>query len=179
MSNVKFIGCLHLGHANLVRDVRGFDDINKYHDYLIKQWNSVVHKKDLVYILGDITMETPEHYYLLDQLQGRKKVILGNHDMGKDIPELLKHVETVAGMLHYKGYWITHAPVHPQELTFTRGNIHAHVHTQPVKYSEVYVDYWDCKKTIKSREGLLYHNVDAQVLDYKPLTINEITNAKK
>jgi len=178
MSNVKFIGCLHLGHSSLVKDLRGFDDINEYHEYLIKQYNSVVNKKDLVYILGDITMETSEHYYLLDRLNGRKKVILGNHDMGKHIPELLNYVETVAGMLHYKGFWITHAPLHPQELTFTKGNIHAHVHTQPVQYSEVNVDYWDCKKTIKSKDGLLYHNVDAEALDYKPKTIKELLDGK-
>lgn len=174
MGNVRFIGCLHLGHDNLVKNLRGFKDSWEHDDYLIKQWNSVVHKKDLVYILGDITMETPEHYYKLDLLNGRKKVILGNHDMGKDIPELLKYVETVEGMVHYKSFWLTHCPVHPQELTFVKGNIHAHIHNMTIPYTEVEVNYWDKKDTIKSESGLGYYNVDAGLIDFKPKTIEEL-----
>lgn len=176
MGNVRFIGCLHLGHENLIKDLRGFKSSQEHDDYLIKQWNSVVNKKDLVYILGDITMETAEHYYKLDLLNGRKKVILGNHDRSKDIPELLKYVETVEGMIHYKGFWITHAPVHPQELTFVKGNIHAHIHNMEIPYTEVNVNYWDKKETIKSKSNLLYHNVDAHLIDYKPITIEELIN---
>lgn len=176
MSNVRFIGCLHFGHDNLVRDLRGFKNSWEHDDFLIKQWNSVVNKKDLTYILGDITMETSEHYYKLDLLNGRKKVILGNHDRGQDIPELLKYVETVEGMLHYKGYWVTHAPIHPQELTFVKGNIHAHIHNMTIPYTEVDVDYWDKKGTIKSKSGLLYHNVDAGVINYTPKLLTELVN---
>lgn len=173
--SVKFIGCLHLGHEWMAKH-RGFENVDEYHKHLIKSWNSVVHKKDLIYILGDITMETSEHYYLLDQLKGVKRVVLGNHDRPQDVKELLNYVESVAGMIHYKGFWLTHCPVHPQELSFVRGNIHAHVHEQQVVYSEVKVDYWDKKDIIKSSSELLYYNVDAKLIDYKPKTIEELLN---
>lgn len=176
MCDVRFIGCLHLGHKNLVKDLRGFNDIDKYHEHFINQWNSVVKKKDLVYILGDITMETSEFYPILDKLKGRKKVVLGNHDMGKDIPELLKYVEEVSGMIHYKGYWLTHAPLHPQELTFVKGNIHAHIHEMTIPEVEVTVNYWDKQATFKSSSGDKYFNVDAEKLNYKPVTLKELVN---
>jgi calcineurin-like phosphoesterase family protein len=176
MSQVKFIGCLHLGHEGLIKNLRGFNSAEEHDDNLIKQWNKVVTKRDLVYILGDITMETSEHYYKLDLLNGRKKVILGNHDMGKDIPELLKYVETVEGMVYYKEYWITHCPIHPQELTFVKGNIHAHIHEMTIPEVEVSVDYWDKKATFKSSSNDKYYNVDAHLINYQPKTIEEIVN---
>lgn len=178
MSVVRFIGCLHLGHESMAVHYRGFTDSYHHDEKLIHDWNLTVHKKDLVYILGDITMETPEHYYKLDRLNGRKKVILGNHDRAKDVPELLKYVESVAGMEHYKGFWLTHCPVHPQELNFVKGNIHAHVHNQGVVYSEVKVDYWGKKDIIKSSSDLLYYNVDAQLINFRPKSIEELLNER-
>ncbi len=178
MSVVRFIGCLHFGHLNLIKDLRGFKTAEEHDENLIKQWNSVVHKKDLTYILGDITMETSKHYHLLNRLNGRKKVVLGNHDMGKDIPELLKHVETVSGMIYYKGYWITHAPLHPQELTFVKGNIHAHIHEMKIPEVEISVDYWDKQTTFKSSSNDKYFNVDACRLNYKPKTIEQLLEYK-
>lgn len=172
-----FIGCLHLGHKWMAQH-RGFQDELEHDDYLISQWNSVVGKKDLVYILGDITMETPKHYYKLDLLKGRKKVILGNHDRGRDIPELLKYVETVEAMIHYKGFWITHCPIHPQELSFVRGNIHAHIHEMTIPELEVSVDYWDKKETFKSSSSDKYYNVDAKLLDFKPITLEQMLNER-
>lgn len=178
MSQVKFIGCLHLGHGWMAEH-RKFKSVDHYHEHLIKQWNSTVHKKDLVYILGDVTMEKSEFYPILDKLNGRKKVVLGNHDRGKDIPELLKYVETVEGMVHYKGYWLTHCPVHPQELTHVRGNIHAHVHEMKVPEVTLTSTYWDLKRTITSQSGDRYYNVDAENINYTPLTIEEILQTLK
>ena len=132
MSRVFLIGCLHLGHENMATLHRGWPSSEEHDEHLIKCWNSVVHKRDTVYILGDVTMETSKHYYKLAQLNGVKRVVLGNHDLGRDVPELLKYVDSVSGMIHYKGFWLSHAPLHPQELTFVKGNIHAHVHNQPV-----------------------------------------------
>lgn len=176
MGNVRFIGCLHLGHDNIAK-YRGFNSAKEHDSVLIENWNSVVHKKDIVYILGDVAYDTDKHYSLLDKLKGRKIVVLGNHDLPKHIPSLLKHVESVAGMIHYKKYWLTHAPVHPQELAFANGNIHAHIHhVKQIPYSEIPVNYWDKKSIIKSKSNLKYYNVDAFLINFKPKTIKELTN---
>jgi len=173
MSQVRFIGCLHFGHEWMAKH-RGFQDSYYHDEHLIDYWNRTVHKKDLTYILGDITMEKPDFYYKLTMLNGRKKVILGNHDKGKHIPELLKYVETVEGMEHYKGYWLTHCPVHPQELTFVHGNIHAHIHEMSIPESNIHVKYWDAERDIISASGKGYYNVDAKLIDFKPKTIEEL-----
>ena len=50
MSNVRFIGCLHLGHEWMAKH-RGFENSEKHDEHLIESWNSIVNKKDLTYIL--------------------------------------------------------------------------------------------------------------------------------
>ena len=172
MCQVRFIGCLHLGHKWMAQH-RGFTDEVHHDEHLIDQWNRTVHKKDLTYILGDVTMETSEHYYQLDRLAGRKIVVLGNHDMPKDTRKLLEYVETVAGMVYYKGFALSHCPIHPNEISFYRGNIHAHIHENLL--NEV---------IITSRYGeeqpgatlFKYHNVDALRIGFRPRTLDEILN---
>ena len=174
MGNVKFIGCVHLGHEWMAKH-RGFKDVDEYHEHLIKSWNSVVHKKDLVYILGDVTMETNEFYPILDSLNGRKKVILGNHDLGKHIPDLLKHVETVEGMVDYKGFVLTHCPIHPSALERNVGNIHAHIHDNNVEEVAAMTMYNNPGSHRRLTQHM-YFKVDAHYIDYKPKTIEELLN---
>jgi calcineurin-like phosphoesterase family protein len=173
MSTVRFIGCLHLGD-NWMAKHRGFTDQFEHDQYLIQKWNSVVHKRDLIYILGDITMEDPFPYHYLDQLKGRKIVVLGNHDDPKHTRELLKHVETVAGMIEYKEYCVTHCPIHPNEIGFYKGNIHAHIH-HINKLSEVEVpDHYQDKDSKITKTLHKYYCVDAKLIDFEPKTLEEL-----
>lgn len=173
MSNVRFIGCLHFGH-DAVAKWRGFNDSYYHDEYLIEQWNSVVHKKDLTYILGDVTMENCEHYYRLDQLNGRKIVVLGNHDKWQDIPELLKYVDGVTGAVDYKGCMLTHVPIHPNEVHFYRRNIHAHIHHNNRLEEIVCHDKYQDKDSIKKPTASKYLCVDAKLLDFKPQTLEDL-----
>lgn len=174
MSNVKFIGCLHLGHESLAK-FRGFKDSIEHDEYLIAQWNKHVSKKDLVYILGDVTMETDEFYYQLDRLKGRKKVVMGNHDLGKHSKKLLEYVEDVSGMVEWHGYILTHAPIHPMELGRFYGNIHAHIHHKnKLMEIEAPIMYHDEPKLQKTLDK--YHCVDAKLLDFIPM---DMSNLKK
>lgn len=173
MSAVRFIGCLHFGHTWMAKH-RGFSTSAEHDQHLIDSWNKVVNKRDVIYILGDISMEDPLYYHYLNELRGTKRVILGNHDLARDIPELLKYVDNVQGMLQYKGFWITHCPIHPQELNFVRGNIHAHVHEVKIPEIKIEVNYWDKKDSYISGDGKGYYNVDAYRINYTPVTIEEI-----
>lgn len=125
--SVFVISDLHLSHKNMAIK-RGFKDEIEHDNFIIEQWNKVVSKKDTVWILGDITMEKSTPYPLLNKLNGYKKVVLGNHDQPQHIPELLKYVNSVCGMLKYKGFILTHCPIHPNEIGRFRKNIHGHVH---------------------------------------------------
>lgn len=169
MSNVRFISDYHFSHE-FMASKRGFKDIWEMNDHIVKEHNKVVHKKDITYILGDITMHKPEYYFYLDQMNGRKKVILGNHDLPQHVPELLKYVEQVGSIVKYKGIFLTHVPIHPQELEYrVPYNIHGHVHENNVKLN-----------ITKGSRGSIgkydprYINVSCEMIDYKPKTLEEL-----
>lgn len=174
MSQVRFIGCLHLGHKWMAQH-RGFTDEFHHDEHLINTWNSVVSKRDLTYILGDITMENDQYYYQLDRLNGRKIVVLGNHDKWQHVHELLKHVDSVAGMVDYKGFCLTHSPIHPAEISFYRGNIHAHIHENKLEEVEYLSRYGDPGEVVEKTLHK-YYNVDAHKVGFKPKSIEELIN---
>lgn len=170
MSNVRFISDLHLGHEWMATH-RGFNTVEEHDNHIIQCWNSVVSKRDTVFLVGDITMESSEHYYKLDYLNGIKKVILGNHDKPQHIPELLKYVTSVAGMVKYKGIWLTHCPIHEREFEFrVSRNIHGHIHEH--KITKLTIHEWE--------NGFLeipderYINVSCEQIDYTPKTLKEL-----
>lgn len=174
MSSVRFIGCLHLGHKNIAQR-RGFNDEYYHDERLIEQWNSIVHKKDLTYILGDVTMENHLEYYQLDRLKGRKIVVLGNHDMHQHIKHLLNYVESVAGMVDYKDYCLTHAPIHPCEMGRYKGNIHAHIHHINKLVECKVPNYYQDLDSVEINTLDKYYCVDAKLIDFKPKTLLELT----
>ncbi len=170
MSIVRFIGDHHFGHESCAKR-RGFKDSFEMAEYIIKKHNSVVHKKDVTYLMGDITMHTDKWYFYLDQMNGIKKVILGNHDEAKHIPELLKYVKSVASMVRYKGVFLTHCPIHPQELEYrVSKNIHAHLH----EYSVVKETISNTRDTHKGTKDDRYIGVSCEQIDYIPKTLEEL-----
>ena len=132
MSIVRFIADLHLSHANMAKR-RGFSTVEEHDEHIIAKWNSVVNKRDVTYILGDVTMEKSSPYPLLDRLNGIKHVVLGNHDRRQDVKKLLEYVDSVAGMIQYKGVMLTHCPIHPMQLDYRFNyNIHGHIDDKQV-----------------------------------------------
>jgi len=171
MGNVRFISDLHLGHRNMAH-TRGFETADEMNEYIVKQWNSVVNKKDVTYLLGDVTMERKDGYEILNELNGRKYVVLGNHDRRQDVPALLEYVDCVAGMIDYKKYaLLTHAPVHPDELRYRfKVNIHGHVHENTIMTTE----WCRHRETDIIVPDPRYKNVSAEVIDYTPKTLLEL-----
>lgn len=125
---------------------RGFSSADEHDNHIISNWNKIITKKDVVWILGDITMEKGD-YAILDRLNGLKKVVLGNHDKPQHVESLLLHVNKVCGVFRYKNAWLTHIPVHPTELLNNEINIHGHVHRDvkisDKRYINVSIDYRD------------------------------------
>jgi calcineurin-like phosphoesterase family protein len=80
---VYFTSDLHLGHESVIRmQNRPFENAEEMNEALIKNYNSVVHKDDTVYILGDIAHRIGVTYAneLISRLNGKKYLIKGNHD---------------------------------------------------------------------------------------------------
>ena len=164
MSVVRFIADLHLSHTNMATR-RGFSLVEEHDEHIIEKWNSVVSKRDITYILGDVTMEKSAPYHLLDRLNGLKHVVMGNHDRRQDVKKLLEHVESVAGMVSYKGVILTHCPIHPMELDYRYSkNIHGHIHDKQVMKM---LDGWE---EIDER----YFCVSCERIDFTPKSLEEL-----
>ena len=169
MSTVRICADTHFGHVNMAIK-RGFNSVEEHDEHIIEQWNSVVHKRDMTYILGDITMEKKDSYPLLDRLNGRIIVVLGNHDKAQHIVELLNYVEAVSGMTKYKGIFLSHCPIHPREMEYrVPYNIHGHIHEHVVTMEGKTMD--GSPVTV---EDTRYICVSMEQIDYKPKTIGEL-----
>lgn len=72
---------LHLGHAFVSLETRGFDSVEDHNEAIIENWRSVVGEGDLVYLLGDAVMgKFAENVHLLGELTGDIWLLPGNHD---------------------------------------------------------------------------------------------------
>jgi len=159
MAEVYFISDLHLGHKNIMKfGQRDFDTIEAHDETIVELWNSVVKKRDLVWVLGDVAMEV-ESLKSLDKMKGRKRLIMGNHDTF-DMQVYLKYFEDVRSFeKRYHGLVMTHIPIHPQEMMYRNWvtNVHGHIH--------------DPNKDIKDPR---YFNVNVDVIGMTPIPLHQL-----
>lgn len=138
MSQVFFLGDLHLGHNNITkfREPYGFDTREEHDEAVLSGIERTCGKRDTLYLLGDVYFNHQSYDYaerLLDSV-GHLHLILGNHDFGNGnhqakMREFMEkeYIKTVRSLMKYKDVWLSHAPIHPAELRGKR-NIHGHGH---------------------------------------------------
>lgn len=83
MSKIFFTSDHHFGHDNIIKFCdRPFDNIEQMNEVLIKKWNERINPEDEVYYLGDFanTKDNDLIGNILDQLNGIKYLIVGNHE---------------------------------------------------------------------------------------------------
>lgn len=137
MSNIWFCSDLHFGHKAIERFRAPCGITSEEHNRAkIKyDWNSVVKKKDTVYVLGDAVFKD-EFIEDFAFMNGKKILIRGNHDI-LPTSRYLEFFDEVYGLLKYKEFWLSHSPIHPDEL---RGkiNLHGHVHFNTVQKKSIF-----------------------------------------
>jgi calcineurin-like phosphoesterase family protein len=79
---IRYIADMHFDSADIIAyDNRPFDSVEELNETLIANWNAVAGPEDLTWILGDFCAGGAERWAeLLGRLNGRKAMILGNHD---------------------------------------------------------------------------------------------------
>lgn len=176
MRDIYIISDTHIGHDNIIKYCnRPFENSYYMNQCIRDNWNSIVKPEDKVYHLGDVYMgknwtsgEKIEDF--LKSLHGHKRLILGNHDNGKD--QILQKVfEKISVWRMFREFdlLLTHVPVHPltvgtklnrkgQEIELV--NVHGHIHNN------------------KSPEGA-YINACVEWWDYKPVHIEELAKRAK
>lgn len=78
-----YIADTHFYHKNILQyENRPFNTVEEMNKHIIKCWNTKINNKDTVYILGDFAFaKTEKIEELLEQLNGNKILIKGNHDI--------------------------------------------------------------------------------------------------
>ena len=80
MSNVFYTADLHFNHP-FVAGTRGYDTAEEHDENLIREFNKRVHKKDHLWILGDLNHGSlTAGLAQASRLNGVKHLVLGNHD---------------------------------------------------------------------------------------------------
>jgi calcineurin-like phosphoesterase family protein len=141
------------------------------HDVIISNWNSVVNDDDIVYNLGDVTFAGfRDTKLIMDQLNGSKYLIRGNHDKGhtntwfKNVGfldvynELELEVNLTNVLLTHKpvsrvnltNVLLTHKPV--SRVNFI--NVHGHLHN-----------------SITTHDSRLFKCVSVECVNYTPVNI--------
>jgi len=139
------ISDLHLGHANILTfkrkdgtPLRNFESVEEMHEVLHDNWNSVVKPADKVYVLGDVAINK-KHLGFLHRLNGKKKLICGNHDIydNKTYSEFFYDIKAYRV---FDGCIFSHIPIHTDSLSRFKANIHGHLHDKQVMINSVEID---------------------------------------
>jgi calcineurin-like phosphoesterase family protein len=129
-AKVWIISDTHFGHALMVQ-TRGFNgDIDAHDKALIDAWVATVKPQDTVWHLGDVYFR--DGWKALASLTGDKRLVMGNHDASKTHEAILRCHFTLYGAAVLGQNILTHIPVHPNQLTRFRLNIHGHTHSRRV-----------------------------------------------
>lgn len=82
-AKVLFTSDTHFNHANIIDFCsRPFKNVNEMNETLITNWNHVVGVDDIVFHLGDFCLGgSAEWTNVLNRLNGKIYLIVGNHDM--------------------------------------------------------------------------------------------------
>lgn len=181
--NIFFISDHHLGHEAILTfknkdgsPVRSFNNVDEMHNFIIEEHNKVVSKHDKVYFLGDVAIKK-EALPLLNKMNGKKRLILGNHDIFNDrkqlklnnqivyINEYYQYFEEVLAYKVFPDNFIcSHIPLNKKSITERFCfNVHGHLHNNVVINNE-------------GLEDPSYFNVSCERLNFKPIEFSELNS---
>ena len=171
-----YISDTHFGHEAIIRFCdRPFASVAEMDRVLIESWNARVGEDDDVWVLGDVVFDRdgdPARY--LKKLNGRKHLLIGNHDEAYAL-----QVDPATGQTPFGSYfesidyalrrtdekgrklWMAHYPLMegPRDTWVLYGHIHNHRDQ----------GYWD---VLRNMDRAL--NCSAEVNGYMPVTFEEL-----
>lgn len=134
MSNVYFAGDYHWGHRNILKYRNSFSTIEEHDSVLLDNTVTCLTKRDSLYLLGDVLFNTESLKFLKTVATHCAYVfwVLGNHDDPLAVNHAIKTIPNlkVFGLKSYKGYWLSHCPIHESEFFRKEKNIHGHLHAK-------------------------------------------------
>lgn len=133
-----FTSDTHFNHANIIKFCnRPFKDVEQMNDVMIANWNSVIGKDDTVFHLGDFCLGgAAEWTKILDRLNGKIYLIMGNHDLKNIRQGFISRFEHVAMQMRIeigkKRIYLCHYPFLCFEGSYKDDvwQLFGHVHTR-------------------------------------------------
>lgn len=162
MANIFLISDTHFGHRGIcefmrmdgITPLRPWNNVDEMDAALIANWNSVVKSNDSIYHLGDVVMNR-RHLATIKLLNGRKKLILGNHDIF-DHSDYTQHFLRLHGSHKLDNLLLSHIPLHPDSVPhWALANVHGHIHAMNI-------------------DDPLYFNVSVENINYTPISLEDL-----
>jgi calcineurin-like phosphoesterase family protein len=169
MSDIWFISDTHFQHAGILtfKDVNGdpvrtFSSVEEMDEHMVERWNSVVKPGDKIYHLGDVFFGSKQTFIpLWKRLNGKKVLILGNHDDALFFAtNALVQKIVVWRTFPQFGIIATHIPLHEGSCFQHRANIealnvHGHLHEKP-------------------NPSPRHRNISVERINYTPINVEEL-----
>ena len=171
---VFFTSDCHFYHNNIIKYCdRPYKDFREMNESLIKNWNETVERTDRIFILGDFIWGNKGQWIdILEQLNGIKYLVLGNHDIINEIPiEYFKSINNVMNI-----DIINHPEIKSQKIVLShypmivwngshRGSwqLFGHIHSIPGIPTEI------TKKLLSTQ-----YDVGVDNNNYRPISFQEV-----
>jgi len=184
MSNRFVISDTHFGHTNSWQlfkrpdgsPLRPFTSTEEMDEAMIERWNAKVGPHDTVYHLGDVVINR-KYLHLVKRLNGKKRLVRGNHDIFKDQDYRDVGFDSLYGVRVFTDKFIlSHIPLHPDCITHRfKVNVHGHLHANEVT-RKIATKVWapvgqhDLIDEIDPR----YLCVSVEHTNYEPLSFEEV-----
>lgn len=161
----------HLFHTKIIQFSRPqFSTVEEHNEALRENHNKVVKDTDTVWFLGDVILSVNDEsaFDFLKTFNGKKKLVLGNHDTAYRIK---KYVHIFDQVVAYHtidqrdgrdaGFIVSHIPVHSSQLDERfKYCIHGHLHDKLV-------------------DDPRYVNVSMEQINFTPISTEEIREKLK
>lgn len=161
--SVFFIGDPHLGHKNIAKFRPWVKSTEENTTIFCRFWQHTIRKNDIVYVMGDAAF-SEEALAVYKNLRGRKILIKGNHDDYVSTKQQAEVFDEIHGMLSYKRLWLTHCPIHPDEMRGRVANVHGHVHSKSIKKKTWYGALRDDPKYINTCVDHVYEKTSGYTI---------------
>jgi len=167
--SVFFTSDIHLCHKAIAKYRPEFKSLEEHDEHWLSKFEKLG-KRDIVFVLGDFLFDSPNYEMYIQRIRKfrcRIKLIMGNHDSKLLYQEINQKPQSPDGSIElqlplfsYKNFWLSHCPIHPQEMRTRKGNIHGHLHNSvldddkyfdvsPEKHNFDFVDFEKIKEHFK------------------------------
>lgn len=176
-SRIFFTSDTHFGHTNIIKYCnRPFSCVEEHDETLIKNWNEKVGPNDIIFHLGDFAFGSEKQWMnYLDRLNGKKYLVIGNHDWRNLTPGVCQRFVEVSQQMNINiegiHIWLNHFPF----LCFSGAwkgmdaswQLFGHVHTSP--YADSGLDHQRLVNLFTTQ-----FDVGTDNNNFTPISFNEV-----